>query len=203
MENNDTNISFRRQACLDVLSLLKGEKTKEDFVKLYKTGAEKSIDYASAVEETMKNRLYDTSREVVFAKYNGISIKECKDLFDEQGNIRATKKIVSALFDVAYTRTSNNRTGGDGKPESWDRNVNQGLAAERALLSLSRIDEYSDEMIFLREEFSYPRSVNDYHVQNRDILNVVELNYKDCRKHNQEAVLTAAKAAATNGRGGK
>ncbi len=200
MENNDTNISFRRQACLDVLSLLNGEKTKEDFIKLYKIWAEKSIDYASAVEATMRHRLYDKSREVVFAKYNGISIKECKDLFDEQGNIRATKKIVSALFDVAYTRTPNNRIGGDGKPESWDRNVNQGLAAERALLSLSRIDEYSDGMIFLREEFSYPRNVNDYHVNNRDILNVVGLNYKDCREHNQEAAL---KAAQTNGRGGK
>lgn len=182
MENNE----FKRLACTDVLSFLENKTTKDAFVKSYKQNASKSSDYANTVSELMKSGIDKRYYRKVFATDSGISEEECGRLFTEQEKSMATEKIVNALFDVAYTRIPNNEIGGDGKPASYDRRFNPGTAAERALLALSSIKEYSPEMEYLRTEYAYPREAQDFKVKNSAILESIKQDYSSCVSQNTQ-----------------
>lgn len=154
---NNNKIEYSKKACHDALSYFQGKYTKEEFIKSYTSNAAKSLDYAFVIGEVMQQGISERlGRENALQNW-GITEKEFDDLSSEQGKEGATKKIVDAVYDVAYTRIPNNERGGDGKPMSYDRKYNLGIAAERALYSLSGIKEHSPEMSFLRDAYFYPR----------------------------------------------
>ena len=181
MENKE----FKKQACIDVLSFLENNTTKEDFIKAYKQNASKSINYAFTISELMKSGLDNRLDRKLFATECGLSEEECNRLFTKQGEFEATKKIVNSLFDVAYTRIPNNELGGDGKPASYDRKINLGTASERALLALSNIKEYSPEMGYLRAEYAFPRQGNDFKVKDTTILESIRQDNLSCCTKNK------------------
>lgn len=171
------------KAYTDVVSFWQDKISKEEFVAAYKANAGKSLSYAQTVEELMLSNIKfpDT-----FLKEYGISSEECNDL---QKKPDTTRKLVDALFDIAYTRTPNNERGGDGKPMSYDRKYNIGVIAERALLSLSHIKETNTgAMDHLRNAWAYPRLGSDYKVADGIIIESVRIDQQSCFRANQERI---------------
>ena len=186
----DTNTEYRRSACLDALSFFKGETSKEDFIKSYKKNALKSTEYAFMIEDIMQEGLYKRYNSDSLANYSGLTKEECDNLFSEQIKVGSTERLVGALFEIGYTRIPNNDLGGDGKPASYDRKINTGVAAERALLSLSHIPEYSSEMSYLRTEYAFPRKGSDFKVKDSIILESVRQDQQSCFVANQKLQTT-------------
>ena len=164
-------------ACNDVLDFLDGKMSKEDFIAAYKKQAG-NIHYSSTIGDLMQSGMNNRYFIDSWSKYSGMSEDKTKELFAKQSKSEATKKIVNALFDVAYTRTSNDEKGSDGKPASYSKTANDGYAAEAALRSLSNISEYSQEMNYLRAEYAYPRAGADYKVDNKEILESIKSDLK-------------------------
>lgn len=177
---------FKKQACIDVLFFLENRITKENFMKSYKQNASKSINYAFTISELMESGLDKRQDRNLFAKEFDLSEEECNRLFTEQGKFEATNKIVNSLFDIAYTRIPDNALGGDGKQASYDRKINLGTAAERALLALSCIKEYSPEMVYLRTEYAFPRRGDDFKVKDTAILESIKQDCISCRLKNKD-----------------
>lgn len=164
-------------ACNDILDFLDGKMSKEEFIVAYKKQAG-NIHYSSTIGDLMQSGMNNRYFIDSWSKYSGMSEDKTKELFAKQSNFEATKKIVNALFDVAYTRVPNNEKGSDGKPVSYSKTVNDGYAAGSALKSLSNISEKSQEMNYLRTEYAYPRAGADYKVDNRGILESVKSDVK-------------------------
>ena len=182
----DTNTEYRKAACLNALSFFKGETSKEGFVNSYKKNASKSAAYAFMIEDLMQNGLYKRHERGSFANNAGLTKEECDNLFAEQIKASSTERLVGALFEIGYTRIPNNELGGDGRPASYNRKINTGAAAERALLSLSCIPEYSLEMSYLRTEYAFPRKGIDFKVKDSVILESVRQDYITCAQINQK-----------------
>lgn len=182
-------INPKKQACTDVLSFHKGKISKEEFMASYKAHAEKYLDYARTVEDLMMSDMnghYNRYDFKPFAKECDISEADGKELLVNQQYYQ--QKLVDSLFDIAYTRIPNNERGGDGKPMSYDRKYNIGVFAERALLSLSHIKEYSREMGYLRNAWAYPRLGADYKVSDGGIIESVRCDQRLCFKANQDRI---------------
>ncbi len=174
----------KNKAYTDVVSFWQGKTSKEEFIASYKANAGKHLSYAQMVEELMLSGIETRHFEDTFLKECGISLKECSDQQNKPGT---TRKLVDALFDIAYTRTPNNERGGDGKPMSYDRKYNIGIIAERALLSLSHIKK-DQEKQYLRTAWAYPRSGADYKVSDEMILESVRVDQQSCFRANQERI---------------
>ena len=154
---NEVQVEYSGQACKNVLSLLSGEIDKEAFVSLYKNNATKSRDYAEVIGVMMRQKISDLYNRNDAAKRLGIKENEFDALSFEQSKFGAVDKVVDAIYDVAYTRIPNNNLAIDGQPISYDRKRNDGIAAERALYTLSQIGEYGLGMSALKDAYVFPR----------------------------------------------
>ncbi len=188
--SNEVQSEYSGKACKDVLAYLKGEKDKQEFVSSYKKNAAKSLDYVDVVSCMMSQKITDVCNRNNAEKRLGISKDEFDILSFEQSKHGAVEKIVDAVYDVAYTKIPSNDLGGDGKPVSYDRRRNEGLAAERSLDSLSRIGEYGLGMSALRDAYFFPRKnvPNTGMTKNETILDMVKDDANRCRASNQQKI---------------
>ena len=116
-----------------------------------------------------------------FAKSVDMQVADFEPLKHANSDYIASK-IVPALFAVAYTRTPNNRTGSDGKPESYDRQRNIGSAALSALRTIASTPENSVAMMYVYNEYFFPRVISDNRktnlLSNRSILDLIRQDAK-------------------------
>ena len=186
----DVNKQNILSACNITLDFFEGKISKEDFISNYNKFAHNAY-YAHTILDLMRSGLSARYDVETWCKFTGMSKDKCLELFEEQGKFEATKKIVNALFEVAYTRTPNNELGGDGKPMSYRKTANSGYAAEAALFALSTIipgyTSYTPEIEYLRSEFAFPRAAADFKVADSKIIETVKEDYKNRRNTREMA----------------
>lgn len=184
--SDELRVEYSGKACRNVLAYLKGEIDKEAFVSLYKENVIKSKNYAEIVGEVMRQRMSDLYNRNDATKRLGIETSEFDALSFEQSKFGAVDKIVDAVYDVAYTRIPNNSLARDGQPLSYDRKRNDGIVAERALDTLSRIGEFGVGIQALKEAYFFPRkNVPDVGMtKNTMVLDLVREDANSCRTSN-------------------
>ena len=141
---NSEITNYKKIALQDVIAFISGKIQESEFVQKYKVNAAKSHDYVGVVSDILcRNQSYDAK----FAQFADI---------DDY----IAKKLVHALFSIAYTRKPNNRIGGDVKPESYDRQRNIGPVAFIALRTLGSVPENSIAANYVYDEYFFPRAVD-------------------------------------------
>lgn len=178
---------YMAKACRDLSSYLNNEISKEDFIVSYKINASKSLDYAHIVADLLNANIDTVCRQENSEKQLGVSQDEYLNLMNLRTKTATEQKIVDAVYDVAYTRIPNNDKDRFGKPLSYDRKRNQGVAAERALTALSTINEYGFAMNALREAYFFPRTniPNTGLTSNRALLDTIKDDAKVCASENR------------------
>jgi len=152
---NSEITNYKKMAYQDIIAFISGQVKEPEFVQKYKVNAIKSQDYAGVVSDILcSSQSYDAK----FAQSVGMQEVDFEPL-KRAGADYVADKLVQALFSVAYTRKPNNRIGGDGKPESYDRQRNIGPAAVVALKTLSSVPEYSVAMNHVYNEYFFPRMI--------------------------------------------
>ena len=152
---NSEITNYKKIALQDVIAFISGKIQESEFVQKYKVNAAKSHDYVGVVSDILcSNQSYDAK----FAQSADMQETDFVPL-KRAGDDYIAEKLVHALFSIAYTRTPNNRIGGDGKPESYDRQCNIGPAALVALRTLGSVPEYSVGMNHVYNEYFFPRMI--------------------------------------------
>lgn len=154
---SEATTNYKKQALQDIIDFISGKIQESEFLQKYKVNATKSHDYVDIVSDVLhSNHVYDAK----FAQSVDMQETDFEPL-KRAGLDYIASKIVPALFAVAYTRTPNNRIGGDGKPESYDRQRNIGGAALSALRTLASTPEHSVAMMYIYNEYFFPRLISD------------------------------------------
>lgn len=152
---SEATTNYKKQALQDIIDFISGKIQESEFLQKYKVNATKSHDYVDIVSDVLhSNHVYDAK----FAQSVDMQETDFEPL-KRAGADYAAEKLVRALFSIAYTRKPNNRIGGDGKPESYDRQRNIGPAAVVALRTLGSVPEYSIAMNYVYNEFFFPRMI--------------------------------------------
>lgn len=152
---NSEMTNYKKMAYQDIIAFISGQVKEPEFVQKYKVNAIKSQDYAGVVSDILcGSQSYDAK----FAQSVGMQEVDFEPL-KRAGADYVSDKLVHALFSIAYTRTPNNRIGGNGQPESYDRQRNIGPAAFVALRTLGSVPEYSVAMNHVYNEYFFPRMI--------------------------------------------
>lgn len=150
---SEATTNYKKQALQDIIDFISGKIQESEFLQKYKVNATKSHDYVDIVSDVLhSNHVYDAK----FAQSVDMQETDFEPL-KRAGADYAAEKLVRALFSIAYTRKPNNRIGGDGKPESYDRQRNIGPAAVVALGTLGSIPENSVAADYVYNEYFFPR----------------------------------------------
>ena len=165
--------NYEKLALQDIIDFVSGKIQESEFVQKYKVNAPKSRDYAGIVSEVLYG---SQSYDAKFAQSVGMQVTDFMPL-NRAGDDNVAEKLVHALFSIAYTRKPNTRIGGDGKPESYDRQRNTGPVALVALRTLGNVPEYSVAMDHVYNEYFFPRVVESKRrtnmLSNRSILDLI------------------------------
>lgn len=155
-------INYAQMAWRDIISYVGHNMPKAEFVRRYDVYAPQSYAYSGAVTTVLRDITVEGFRDE--AEHAGMNVEEFRPLIncrESHAQDVYVPKIVSALFDVAYTRTPNNDIAPDGGPMIWDRHVNINPASAAALHTLANTDEYSFAMPYVYNEYFYPRVTSD------------------------------------------
>ena len=154
----EATTNYKKQALQDIIDFISGKIQESEFLQKYKVNATKSHDYVDIVSDVLhSNHVYDAK----FAQSVDMQETDFEPLKRAGANY-AAEKLVRALFSIAYTRKPNNRIGGDGKPESYDRQRNIGPVALVALRTLGSIPENSVAADYVYNEYFFPRIIEGY-----------------------------------------
>lgn len=150
----DTKMNYKKLAYLDTIALLLGNITQDEFVQRYKTNAARSSDYAEVIAGIVHDVMpvFDDN----FAQKVGMQVADFAPLMRADKDWRA-RRLVPALFSVAYTRAPNGRRASDGQPETYDRHYNIGFAPARALQTLATTGDMTPAMEYIYDEYFFPR----------------------------------------------
>ena len=155
-------VNYKQMAWQDIISYVGHNMSKAEFVRRYNVYAPQSYAYSGAVTTVLRDITVEGFRDE--AEHVGMNIEEFRPLINCR-ELRAqdvyVSKIVSALFNVAFTRIPNNDIAPDGRPMIWDRRVNINPASAAALHTLANTDEYSVAMPYVYNEYFYPRVTPD------------------------------------------
>ena len=179
--------NYKKLAFQDVIAFVAGQKSKDSFVQQYKANAAKSADYNAVIADIAHGGI--TIYDEKFAQSIGMPAQDFEPLRRATPDYIA-EKIIPALYQVAYTRTPNNRLAGDGKTESYDRHYNIGPAGFNALVILSGVNPNSPAMKYVYDEYFFPRVVPDSKrtglLRNETILDSIRQDSKICRMQNAQ-----------------
>ena len=179
--------NYKKLAFQDVIAFVAGKNSKDSFVQQYKANAQKSADYNAVIADIAHGGI--TIYDEKFAQSVGMTAQDFEPLRRATPDYIA-EKIIPALYQVAYTRTPNNRLGGDGKTESYDRHYNIGPAAFNALVILSGVNPNSPAMKYVYDEYFFPRVTPDSRktglLRNESILDLIRQDSKLCQAQNAQ-----------------
>ena len=190
MDSEITN--YKKMAYQDIIAFISGQVKEPEFIQKYKVNAIKSHDYAGVISAILQRD--DFMYDAKFAQSVAMQEADFEPL-KRAGADYVANKLVQALFSVAYTRKPNNRIGGDGKPESYDRQRNIGPAAFVALRTLGSVPEYSIAMNHVYNEFFFPQMVEP--ARRTNLLhpgNILDLIRQDAQLTGEENVKLASQS---------
>lgn len=178
-------INYKQTAYLDVRDLMSGKIDEAEFIKRFKQHAPKSSEYTAVISDLSQASatIYDDK----LAKSVGLR-KEDFGTLPAAGGENIARKLIPALFKVAYTTTPNKQLTDDGKPAPYEKRYNTGYAAAQALGVLGSIEPGNAVMKMLYDEYFYPQTVSDngksLKLKYATILNNIRKDFQLCKTAN-------------------
>lgn len=177
--------NYKKLAFQDTIALISGQITQAEFIRRYNINAPRSTEYTNAIINVLQDTIiaYD-------AKFAGSIAMTESDLMPlrRAEKEHVAEKIVAALFQIAYTRTPNNKRTIDNQPETYARKYNMGPAAVKALTTLGAIDPYVPAMNFVYNEYFFPYIMSENRktglLSNESILSEIRRDARLCNKAN-------------------